>query len=99
MEIIFVSSDRTAQEMVAYVAESHGDWLSLDYYPSEGTVSGTVKLFRAQIYRVMFVPPGYSADIRDHANHLMTGHHWIHRLSLICDCAETSGVELLELWR
>ena len=31
LEIIFVSSDRTAQEMAAYVTESHGDWLSLDY--------------------------------------------------------------------
>ena len=31
LEVIFVSSDRTAQEMASYVAESHGDWLSLEY--------------------------------------------------------------------
>ena len=26
------------------------DWLSLDYYPSEGTVAGTIRLFQEQIY-------------------------------------------------
>jgi hypothetical protein len=31
LEIIFVSSDRTAQEMAAYMTEAHGDWLALDY--------------------------------------------------------------------
>ena len=30
-EVIFVSSDRTAQEMASYFTESHGNWLSLDY--------------------------------------------------------------------
>ena len=53
------------------------DWLSLDYYPSEGTVAGTVKLFHEQIYpkmspiqKVMFVPPGYGADTAVHSNEL-----------------------------
>jgi hypothetical protein len=31
LEVIFVSSDRTAQEMASYFTESHGNWLSLDY--------------------------------------------------------------------
>lgn len=26
------------------------DWLSLDYYPSEGTIEGTIRLFKEQIY-------------------------------------------------
>ena len=47
------------------------DWLSLDYYPSEGTVPGTIKLFQQRIYpkmaahqRVLFVPPAYGSDTR-----------------------------------
>lgn len=53
------------------------DWLSLDYYPSEGTVAGVARLFREQIYpkmsaaqKVMFVPPGYGADTPAHSNQL-----------------------------
>ena len=30
-EVIFVSSDRSAQEMASYITESHGDWVSLDF--------------------------------------------------------------------
>ena len=45
------------------------DWISLDYYPSEGTVAGTVELFQKLVYpkmaahqKVLFVPPAYSSD-------------------------------------
>ena len=30
-EIVFVSSDRSAEEMASYFLESHGDWLGLDF--------------------------------------------------------------------
>ena len=45
------------------------DWLSLDYYPSEGTVEGTIKLFQERVYpkmaehqKILFVPPGYGSN-------------------------------------
>jgi len=31
VEIIFVSSDRSADEMVSYMKESHGDWLAVEH--------------------------------------------------------------------
>lgn len=31
MEIIFVSSDRSANDMVSYMKESHGDWLAVEH--------------------------------------------------------------------
>lgn len=53
------------------------DWLSLDYYPAEGTVAGTIKLFQSRIYpnmskvqKIMFVPPGYSSNTAASRNSL-----------------------------
>lgn len=31
-EIVFISSDRSADEMVAYMHELHGDWLALPFH-------------------------------------------------------------------
>lgn len=31
MEIIFVSSDRSANDMISYMKESHGDWYAVDH--------------------------------------------------------------------
>lgn len=31
-EIIFVSSDRTSEEMVEYMHDMHGDWLALPFH-------------------------------------------------------------------
>jgi len=31
LEIIFVSSDRSAAEMTSYMKESHGDWLAIEH--------------------------------------------------------------------
>uniref|UniRef100_A0A4D5R9Z7 Nucleoredoxin-like protein 2 n=1 Tax=Scolopendra viridis TaxID=118503 RepID=A0A4D5R9Z7_SCOVI len=31
MEIIFVSSDRSVQDMMTYMKEDHGDWLAIPY--------------------------------------------------------------------
>ena len=31
VEIIFVSSDRSPEDMVAYMKESHGDWLAIEH--------------------------------------------------------------------
>ena len=31
LEIIFVSSDRSAEDMYSYMKNSHGDWLALDH--------------------------------------------------------------------
>ena len=31
VEIIFVSSDRSPEDMVDYMKESHGDWLAIEH--------------------------------------------------------------------
>jgi nucleoredoxin len=30
LEVIFVSSDRTPDDMISYMKESHGDWLAVE---------------------------------------------------------------------
>jgi hypothetical protein len=49
--------NRTPAPGMAKVAYPHVpsglDWLSLDYYPAEGTVEGTIKLFHDLIYPLM----------------------------------------------
>ena len=30
-EIVFVSSDKTAEDQMAYMKESHGDWLAVQH--------------------------------------------------------------------
>ncbi len=35
LEVVFVSSDHTAEEMMAYMREAHGPWLRLDYRERE----------------------------------------------------------------
>ena len=35
VEIIFVSSDQSAELMVAYMNESHGDWWAIEYASNE----------------------------------------------------------------
>ena len=42
------------------------DWISLDYYPDEGTLKGTPLLFQQHVYpkmaehqKALFVPPAY----------------------------------------
>ena len=30
-EIVFVSSDKTAEDQMAYMKESHGDWLTVQH--------------------------------------------------------------------
>jgi len=31
VEVVFVSSDRSEQEMLSYMVESHGDWLTVQW--------------------------------------------------------------------
>ena len=31
VEVVFVSSDRSEQEMLQYMVESHGDWYSVQW--------------------------------------------------------------------
>ena len=31
IEIVFVSSDKTAEELLVYMRESHGDWLAVQH--------------------------------------------------------------------
>ena len=45
------------------------DWISIDYYPNEGTFAGTQRIYRERLYplmaphqRVLFVPPAYSCS-------------------------------------
>ena len=45
------------------------DWISLDYYPNEGTFLGAQRIYREQLYpklaphqRVLFVPPTYGCS-------------------------------------
>jgi hypothetical protein len=48
------------------------DWVSLDYYPNEGTFAGARRIYREQLYprmgeaqRVLFVPPAYTCTTAD----------------------------------
>ena len=45
------------------------DWVSIDYYPNEGTFSGARRIYRERLYprlaahqRVLFVPPAYTCS-------------------------------------
>jgi hypothetical protein len=48
------------------------DWISLDYYPDEGTLEGVPLLFKQHVYpkmsaeqKALFVPPAYGSDAAD----------------------------------
>jgi hypothetical protein len=49
-EIVFVSSDRSASEMQAYMVESHGEWLALDYGEQQ------VKKMLSEKYSIRGIP-------------------------------------------
>ena len=40
LEIVFISSDRSAEDMTAYMKESHGDWLAV---PHNSAVANDLK--------------------------------------------------------
>ena len=40
LEIVFVSSDRSPEDMLSYMKESHGDWLALEH---NSTVANDLK--------------------------------------------------------
>ena len=53
------------------------DWISVDYYPDEGTLAGVPKLYEQHIYpkmaahqKALFVPPAYSCNTTACSNRL-----------------------------
>ena len=72
MEVVFVSSDRTPQDMMDYMTESHGDWLAAqhestlsDDLGSEFSVSGIPYLVIVKFDGTVVTKDGRS-DVMNH---------------------------------
>ena len=66
------------------------DWLSLDYYPSEGTVAGVVRLFREQLQASLTVSRKVGSSANVHSQEVDTAASF-GQLLLTFDARATAG--------
>ncbi len=64
VEVVFVSADRSPEEMLSYMKESHGDWWAVEHESEEGrALSEVILLNLGACYQMMvadwvsFPPP------------------------------------------